>query len=98
MPNATKVCKICGKVYPYCRSQKKVDGVFRWQDVACCPEHGSEYLAAVLKARGVSDPEPAPADMPAKKTRRSSRRVSVEQAAEDQAVVETVVKEETDGE
>lgn len=49
---ATKVCKVCGRTYEYCRTQRMVEGVFRWQDVACCPEHGSEYLAAVKAARG----------------------------------------------
>ena len=49
MSKATKICKICGKEYPYCSSNAY--DKFRWQDVACCPEHGSEYFAAVLAAR-----------------------------------------------
>ena len=47
----TKICKICGKEYPYCLSAVKGDGVFRWQDIACCEEHGRQYFAAVNAAR-----------------------------------------------
>lgn len=52
MATGIKHCKICGKEYPYCKTMRGVEGVFRWQDVACCPEHGQEYFAAVLEARG----------------------------------------------
>lgn len=52
MSTATKICKVCGKEYPYCRTERKVAGVFRWQDVACCVEHGSIYLERVLTSRG----------------------------------------------
>ena len=49
-------CRICGKEYDACRSAKTVSGAYRWQDVACCPEHGAEYLHRVLVARGeISD-------------------------------------------
>lgn len=51
METATKICKVCGKEYPYCRTERKVAGVFRWQDVACCVEHGSEYLEKVIASR-----------------------------------------------
>lgn len=52
-------CRVCGKKYKGCRTSHPNDGVFRWQDVACCPEHGAEYLRQVLEARGelVSEPE-----------------------------------------
>lgn len=56
MATATKICKVCGAEYPYCKTEFK-PGVFRYQDVACCPEHGSIYLAKVLEARtGVPQP------------------------------------------
>lgn len=51
MATATKVCKVCGREYPYCRTERKVAGVFRWQDVACCIEHGSIYLERVMASR-----------------------------------------------
>lgn len=50
MATATRKCKICGLEYPYCKTVYK-PGVFRYQDVACSPEHGSEYLAQVEAAR-----------------------------------------------
>lgn len=48
MPKATRKCRICGATYEACRSY---DGTFQWQVVACCPEHGSQYLEKVLAAR-----------------------------------------------
>lgn len=51
MATGTKKCKICGKEYECCKTVRHVDGVFRWQDVACCVEHGQEYLNRVLAAR-----------------------------------------------
>lgn len=47
----TRICKVCGKSYKYCRTNKRVEGVFRWQDVSCCAEHGSIYLAQVIASR-----------------------------------------------
>ena len=57
MATATKICKVCGKEYPYCRTERRVAGVFRWQDVACSVEHGSIYLERVLASRN-GEPEP----------------------------------------
>lgn len=54
MAKGTRACKICGKEYPYCKTVVP-EGQFRWQDVACCAEHGQEYLAKVMEARGLSN-------------------------------------------
>lgn len=51
MPTTTRICKVCGKEYEYCHTLRRVEGIFRYQDVACCPEHGSIYLAEVEAAR-----------------------------------------------
>jgi len=51
MANSTRKCKVCGKEYPYCKTELKDGNIFRWQDVACCQEHGAEYFALVAKAR-----------------------------------------------
>lgn len=48
---ATKICKICGNEYEYCHTFRR-DSIFRWQDVACCPEHGSQYFAKIAESRG----------------------------------------------
>lgn len=45
-------CRICGKEYEGCRSSNLDPTVFRWKDVACCEEHGEEYLRKVLESRG----------------------------------------------
>lgn len=64
MATATKICKVCGKEYEYCHTVRQVSGVFRYQDVACCPEHGSIYLEKVLASRA----EPPESQKKAKKS------------------------------
>ena len=51
MATAMKKCKVCGCDYEYCHTVRRVAGVFRWQDVACSPEHGSVYLARIEASR-----------------------------------------------
>ena len=46
-----KECRVCGKVYEACASAAKPGQVFRWQEVACSPECGAEYLRRVQEAR-----------------------------------------------
>lgn len=72
MATGMKKCKICGKEYEACHTQGFVTGVFRWQDVACCPEHGAQYLAAVNAARGVTQNADKPSSTARK--RRTSKR------------------------
>lgn len=50
MPKAMKICKVCGKEYEACHTPNP--GVWRWRDVACCYEHGLQYLHDVQVARG----------------------------------------------
>lgn len=45
------ICRICGAEYDGCRTAKATPGQFRWQDVACCPEHGSLYFEKILESR-----------------------------------------------
>lgn len=47
---ATKRCKVCGREYEYCRTNRR-DGIFRWQDVACSPEHGATYFRWIAESR-----------------------------------------------
>lgn len=51
MATATRKCRVCGCEYEYCHTNRRVAGVFRWQDVACCPEHGSVYFAKIMESR-----------------------------------------------
>ena len=86
-----KVCKVCGKEYEQCHTLRpNLNNEFRWQDVACCPEHGAEYLRRIMISRGQlpAEPEQAePADAaeeaPAKtaKKRRSKKQASAADAA-----------------
>lgn len=54
MATATRKCKVCGKEYEYCHTFRKATSVFRWQDVACCPEHGNTYFARVMAMRNAT--------------------------------------------
>lgn len=51
MPKVTKVCRVCGKSYEACRTARTGSGAFRWQEVACSPECGAEYLQKVQASR-----------------------------------------------
>ena len=75
MIKGTRICKICGKEYPYCKTERGA-GIFRYQDVACCVEHGTQYFAAVEAARNPVKVQAAPAEVesrPQEKTVKSSK-------------------------
>lgn len=89
-----KVCKVCGKEYEACHTLRpNLNNEFRWQDVACSPEHGEEYLRQILISRGklpaepvqdepaAAEPEEAPAQAKAQKKRRNKKQASAEDAA-----------------
>ena len=58
MPTAVRTCRVCGKSYEACHTMSKTAGVFRWQEVACSPECGAEYLRHVMEARNPAPPAP----------------------------------------
>ena len=43
---------MCGDKYEACHTTA-VKNTFRWQEVACSPECGAEYLRRVQQARGI---------------------------------------------
>jgi len=51
MATAYKKCRVCGKQYEYCKTYRRAT-LFRWQDVACCPEHGAIYFEQIAESRG----------------------------------------------
>lgn len=60
-----KICRVCGKEYESCHTLRpNLNSEFRWQDVACCPEHGQEYLRMVMSARGKLNAESVQEDVP----------------------------------
>ena len=68
-----KVCKVCGREYEACHTLRpNLNSEFRWQDVACCPEHGQEYLRKIMIARGQI---PVDTQSEEKKTRSRKRTV-----------------------
>ena len=58
MATATKICKVCGKEYPYCHSLRLDTNIFRWQDVACSPEHAATYFANIEASRSGANAKP----------------------------------------
>lgn len=58
MPKATKECRVCGKTYVACNTNRHFDGSFHWREVACSPECGQEYLKRVTASRMEPQTEP----------------------------------------
>lgn len=50
MSKSTKICRVCGKKYEACHTPK-TNNAFRWQEVSCSPECGSEYLRRITLSR-----------------------------------------------
>jgi len=90
MPKAIMKCRVCGKDYEACRSAKSAAGVFRWQEVACSPECGAEYLRRVQESRGLLPKKEEPAQVVTETSaKRSTRKKS---AAKKQAAEPTLVE------
>lgn len=66
MAVSIKKCRVCGKDYEACRSMNRSADVFRWQEVACSPECGAEYLRRIAESRS-----------PVPQKRHGSRKASV---------------------
>lgn len=50
MSQGVRICKVCGKEYPYCKTNRPT-GISRWQDVACCVDHAAVYFAKIAESR-----------------------------------------------
>lgn len=89
MAKGKKVCKVCGQEYEACHTLRpNLNSEFRWQDVACCPEHGQEYLRRVLSARGKLNAESVQEEVPAQEekpapVKRTRKKRKPAQAAEE---------------
>lgn len=78
IPKGTRICKVCGKEYEYCKTLAR--GAFIWRDVACCPEHAEQYFEEVAIARGEKkQPE---SEQTKKQNKESSAKKSVQEKAE----------------
>lgn len=53
---ANRVCKWCGAEYEGCHTIFN-GNMYRWQDVACCIEHGALYFEAIANDRGTTLPD-----------------------------------------
>lgn len=89
MADAKKICRVCGKEYTACRTQNSNSAVFRWQDVACSPDCGEEYLRRVLAARAPKEPQKKLE--PCKK-----HEIPIEESIEEKPLNPAVAAEETE--
>ena len=88
-----KICKICGKEYEACHTVRpNLNNEFRWQEVACCEEHGAQYLKQILESRGQANhagPESArdnaPGSAPKKRSRKKRDEAEMPAADEEMA-------------
>ena len=95
MAKGKRVCKICGAEYEYCRTQYRDTDIFRWQDVACCQSHGSEYFAKILASRSV---QTVPSSETVEVTSAQETTVPVDNDEETVSSQETITETlETDG-
>ncbi len=87
MAKGIKVCRVCGREYEACHTLRpNLNNEFRWQDVACSPEHGQEYLRNILISRGelkeeqpkAVEPEAVPKKRGRKKTSEKADSVETE--------------------
>ena len=77
MSRVKRECRICGKEYEACSALFHKAGQFVWQEVACSPECGAEYLRRIQVSRGLIPDTPPQAEE--------------QQAVEEQAEAEAVV-------
>ncbi len=77
MEKGIRTCKVCGKDYPYCKTERP-DGLYRWQDVACCPEHAAVYFAQIAESRGTKLPDEIVAILPKSPKKKSPEKTIAE--------------------
>lgn len=94
MPITKRKCRVCGKEYEACRTNKKDVGGFSWKEVACSPECGAEYLRLVQEARNPALKAKQKRTSKAKEVRHEEP-VTVPVSADAEAVVGEAPLEET---
>lgn len=88
MPKQTKICRVCGKTYEACNSQRTGSNVFNWKEVACSPECGTEYFKRVELSRN-------PVKTDKSSTKKKKRVEEGAEVASDMTVAESVTDHET---
>ena len=74
MPKVTRICRVCGKEYPYCKTYRDINSdKMIWQDVACSPECGKIYFDRILKSRSKSNAEESVENV-SKKIKKTSKK------------------------
>lgn len=86
---AKLICRVCGAEYEGCRTARHIAGTYRWQDVACCPEHGSIYLERIIASRQHKAETPAEKPVEAKAVAEA-----IEESLSDELKSEEVIPED----
>lgn len=89
MKPSTRICRVCGKEYPYCKTHRPFT-VNRWQDVACCPEHGAQFFAGIVEQQE-APAEPAEAQTDTDITAEVTTSSQEAEAVTDNAIAEKPV-------
>lgn len=95
MAKGTRICKVCGKEYEYCKTWNSTDK-FRYQDVACSPEHGAIYFARIAASRSSNKTasEPQEETKPVEIKEEPKKAEIVDNAAESSSSAEEELSEE----
>lgn len=96
MAKATKICKVCGKEYEYCKTWLSTDK-FRWQDVACSPECGAKYFEMIEASRSGKKIEAKPEKKVEKvETKADQKKAEKKSVKKQDDVVEDILKDDKD--
>ena len=87
MSKGTKICKVCGKEYPYCKTHRSSD-VNRYQDVACSYECGQIYFERIKKSREEPTKAVDSDDTSKKKTKKLTKKAESVETSEDKEPVD----------
>ena len=93
MATATRICKVCGKEYKYCKTWLSTEK-FRYQDVACSPECGSIYFANIASSRAESTKDESEVTE-TKRFKRMSRRSSKKDTIEEPIEMAKIINNES---
>lgn len=97
MATSTRICKVCGKEYSYCKTWLGTNK-FRYQDVACSPKCGAEYFAIIAASRSENkniETEDVVESHSKKMKRKSSKKETVQEPVVEQEpeIVEEMTEE-----
>jgi len=86
MAKGTRICKVCGKEYEYCKTWLSTDK-FRYQDVACSPQCGAKYFAEIEASRAKESVDKPEKKQPKKMAAESQVKEKEVKVTKDESVI-----------